>query len=392
MLVVLALLVLMMTILVQVFQAATGTISAAKTYQELDGHLRMVDVTIRQDLGGVTARFTPPNDPNRNNGRGPGYFEYGENEFADVQGEDTDDYLKFTAKAPDGQPFTGRVWTGPATVPNTVLGGSFPPIYQPVVVTSPYAEIIYFLRNGNLYRRVLLIAPERQNTIAPSATYAPSMFGGNIAVSWQGMNDISAHPSVTANSINPIVLNTLGSLTNRENRYASPRFCSDYLNNSTGAAGPDGLPDDQNTVGSVIFGDSIPDLYPSLYPYLVATGYNSGLLNDFNSATGYAPPTRSPFSGGGTQSDYALFAFPYVFPSMYSKPDPNSVSNGLGWIHSLDPTTAASGTFLNSLLTLNHSPLDLGDSLLPPQNGTDAQTWWGFPTWRETLSPNWADP
>ena len=44
----------------------------------------------------MTARFTPPLDPAQN----LGYFEYGENEFADVQGEDSDDYLRFTAKAP----------------------------------------------------------------------------------------------------------------------------------------------------------------------------------------------------------------------------------------------------------------------------------------------------
>ena len=65
-----------------------------------------MESTIRSDLGGVTARFTPPLDPSQ----GLGYFEYGENEFADVQGEDGDDYVRFTAKAPAGQPFTGRMW------------------------------------------------------------------------------------------------------------------------------------------------------------------------------------------------------------------------------------------------------------------------------------------
>ena len=35
-------------------------------------------------------------------------------------------------------------------------------------MTSEYAEIIYFLRNGNLYRRVLLIAPELQSAIVPT--------------------------------------------------------------------------------------------------------------------------------------------------------------------------------------------------------------------------------
>ena len=39
---------------------------------------------------------------------------------------------------------------------------------QPVTITSEYAEIIYFLRNGNLYRRVLLVAPELQSAIVPA--------------------------------------------------------------------------------------------------------------------------------------------------------------------------------------------------------------------------------
>src|SRR4051794_40819825 len=105
MLVTVALLVLMMTILVQIFQATTGAVSAARTYQELDGSLRQLDSTIRQDLG--TPPFkkrVPPLDPKENQG----YFEYIENSFADMQGEDTDDCLRFTVKAPEGQAFSGR--------------------------------------------------------------------------------------------------------------------------------------------------------------------------------------------------------------------------------------------------------------------------------------------
>ena len=91
--------------------------------------------------------MTPPLDPKDN----LGYFEYGENSFADNQGDDTDDYLRFTVKAPEGQPFSGRVLVPAATG-------------QPILITSQYAEVIYFLRNGNLYRRVLLIVPERQSS------------------------------------------------------------------------------------------------------------------------------------------------------------------------------------------------------------------------------------
>src|SRR5215813_2644307 len=106
MLVTVAVLVIIMTILVQIFQAATGSVSAAQAYQQLDDQLRRLDGMIRADLEGVTARFTPPLDPDQN----LGYFEYGENEFADLQGEDSDDYIRFTAKAPAGRPFVGRFW------------------------------------------------------------------------------------------------------------------------------------------------------------------------------------------------------------------------------------------------------------------------------------------
>src|ERR1700742_2313458 len=88
MLVVVALVVLMMLILASIFQAATGAMSSMRTFQELDDNLRLLDRTMRIDLTGVTAKMTPPNNPLLKTG----YFEYGENAPADLQGEDTDDY------------------------------------------------------------------------------------------------------------------------------------------------------------------------------------------------------------------------------------------------------------------------------------------------------------
>ena len=63
MLVAVALLVLMMTVIVSIFQVATGAVTTQRTMQELDDELRTLDSTIRQDLQGVTARLNPPLDP-----------------------------------------------------------------------------------------------------------------------------------------------------------------------------------------------------------------------------------------------------------------------------------------------------------------------------------------
>lgn len=390
MLVAVTLLVLMMTVIVTIFTSATSALSGVQTFQQLDGDLRQLDTTIRRDLGGITARLTPPLNPNEQRG----YLEYGENAFADLQMEDTDDYIRFTAKAPEGQPFTGRVW----------LGSYVDSPSQPVLITSEYAEIIYFLRNGNLYRRVFLIAPERQAAVNTAwvnaggnptnpvggfaATFNPAILRG-LKVSWQGVNDLSARPAATGSiatsskyAAYPIQLNTLGDLTNRENRAFSPRFANDYVNNTTGVVGADGIPDDQNTLNTDgsggIAGDSIPDYYPTLYP-----GMPTSLLNDPTPANRFAASNET-------------LAFPFIYPGAYSRPDAfNGALAGLGWIHSTDPDpTTAFASYIDQLQRINHSPIETGgDSLaLPDATTTKAQTWWGFPTWRETMLTRWNDP
>jgi hypothetical protein len=424
MLVTVAVLVIIMTILVQVFQGATGALSAAQALQQIDDQLRRVDGLLHSDLEGITARLTPPLDPAQN----LGYFEYGENEFSDVQGEDCDDYIRFTSKAPDGRPFTGRMWVNGNTPGNPLVNGTV----QPVTITSEYAEIIYFLRNGNLYRRVLLVAPQLQSTVAqvinnqvdlgsgagvPAFTPVP-VFNSTSNVSWQGVNDISARPAVrgaplaltTKNGTgNTITLNSLGDLTNRENRAFSPRFSDDFVtigvtNGAVSyATGPDGLSDDENS-------DNVPDYYPSLYFNLfnAAVGtsaqriFEPGYPNLSRPAANAAQIANAPVS--------TIMAFPFVFPGAYSSPQ-ILTSDAYGWIHAPSPfANVPSGgnncsavqfdsSPLPYLLSLNHNPLDTGDNLPTPNfpNGftgkaPPGQTWWGFPTWRETLSPNWNDP
>ena len=419
MLVTVAMLVIIMTILVQVFQAATGALSAAQAYQGIDDQLRRVDGLLRSDLEGVTARFTPPLDP----ALGLGYFEYGENEFADVQGEDSDDYIRFTAKAPEGRPFTGRMW-----VPLEPIAGAYNVNAQPVTITSDFAEIIYFLRNGNLYRRVLLVAPQLQSSISQVVnnhyrgnfaffpgqlgnTTPPVTWGGaatagaTVPVSWQGVNDLSARPAVrgpatnvtTAAVPNSIILNTLGDLTNRENRFASPRFSDDFFGIAA-ANTPDGLSDDLNS-------DNVPDYYPTLYPGLFSSAAGTATQLIFEPL--YLNPQRR------AQVNASAMPFPFVFPGAYSIPQ--SLTNyAYGWIHAPSPfanvpqavlgnctATAFDGSPLAYLQSMNHNPIDIGDNLPTPNNppitagaagAALAQSWWGFPTARETLSPSWNDP
>lgn len=376
MLVTVTVLVIIMSVVVRVFQIATSSVSSAQASIKIDQGLQHLDRILRADLRGATARFTPPLDPKDN----LGYFEYGENSFADVQGEDSDDYIRFTTKAPIGQPFTGRLFLPPPATLTAAQHGVYLRT-QPITIESEYADVVYFLRNGNLYRRVLLVVPQRQATIAQAygnldlngRPFTPLALGADVPVSWQGVNDVSARPGpsgpapATDGPPQSIIVNSLGDLTNRENRFASPRFANDFLNNATGAPGPDGLPDDSNA-------DGVPDFYPTLYyhcPWIFAPGYTS------------TPP-------GGTPQ---TMAFPFVFPGAYSNPE--STDPGVGWIHSPVPDHSVfpfSGNPLMYLRRLNHNPLDIGDNLYRPDQTSILQTWWGFPTWRETLSVNWTDP
>jgi prepilin-type N-terminal cleavage/methylation domain-containing protein len=421
MLVAVALLVLVMTILTTIFRSATGAVTAVQTIDGLDQNLRRLDAVLRRDLQGCTARFTPgitrPSD-NR------GYFEYSEGELADLQGEDVDDYIAFTAKAPEGQPFIGRIYVptviAPAGVP-TLSGVS--PQMQPISVTSDFAEIIYFCREGNLYRRVLLIAPERSRSVDvgraipapnppdttsqsgpfnPGGGYASLLpaggYGTNAAspepfgpgqVSWQGLNDLSVHPAASGSSNVPIP-NSLVDLTNRENRFARPRFCNDYLTTNTGGApilGPDGIPDDEHydPAGNFLR-DGIHDFLPSLYPNVFNV---TNLTHEITSAGNANGPAWGPPNRMGINS-LDTMPFPYLFPGAYSKLPSGSAAfvaanhPAAGAVHSLDPTGGS----------LNHSPLLNGDSLAIPNltNATALQTWWGYPTWRETTSQFWTDP
>ena len=255
-----------------------------------------------------------------------------------------------------------------------------------------------------------------QSTIEPSvgnvnpnlnppngAGFFPVAMGGNPVnlsgpqnqVSWQAVNDLSAHPAARGlATTNSVILNTLGDLTSRENRSFYQRFSDDFQN-LQGALIPDGLSDDVN-------GDNVPDYYPTLYPGVlppaIGLGGTGGPPANAAGQLVYEPvPANRPGLGA--------MAFPFVFPGAYSRPqtlgNPPNTSN-YGWIHSPDPVVPINdnavqydqaGQALTYLQNINQNPLDVGDNLQIPVSGlVDFQTWWGFPTWRETLSFNWVDP
>ncbi|MFM7131728.1 MAG: type II secretion system protein J [bacterium] len=142
MLVVVALTVLMMSIIAQIMTATTGAIQVARAYHELDSELRAMEGTIKRDLAAATARMTPPLNPKDN----LGYFEYGENEFADAQGEDSDDYIAFTAQYTDGNSFYGKYLPSPSGSPS--LGMDYNRAHSgvpvtPSLISSDTAEVVY---------------------------------------------------------------------------------------------------------------------------------------------------------------------------------------------------------------------------------------------------------
>jgi len=199
--------VVMLTVFVTIFQMATQAMSVQKGMAANDQKVRLVQSLLRNDLNGDMYDKTDPTKPRtyrtfRNlipfgaseNGEPKfnetdrcGYFYISEN---DPQ-NDSDDVLQLTVAAPDDstERFYGRVATvlpdntgnyGRANIFNNLLSnlfgnhvphGAAPPLdYWPNqpefddvqgtpngVGSSTLAEVAYFLRKGNLYRRVMLI-------------------------------------------------------------------------------------------------------------------------------------------------------------------------------------------------------------------------------------------
>lgn len=192
MLVATVLVVLIMLLFAQIFGGAIGTISNSRSLANNDQKARtFVDIvandlklaTFRQAASAEAQGITPfgPNDAV--DSRQFGFFHISENDPFN----NGDDVLHFTVSLaetlrspvvsnPNAAPFFGRaVGMGPAN-PNQPDWDDG--VYGNQVGASRAAEIVIFLRNGNLYRRVMLIRDAQRSAPPPFDTQPTTGTGG----------------------------------------------------------------------------------------------------------------------------------------------------------------------------------------------------------------------
>jgi hypothetical protein len=246
MLVATALTLMLVAALAQAFAIVGTGVSTNRAALEMAGQLRAVSLRLQDDLSGVTIPTLPWPDP----ADGLGYFEYVDG--ADHDGSrffwtspnapntnfgDADDILMFTARS-NGANFLGSRSNGTGGV---------------TTIESPLAEVVWFTtltdvnRNGTLqpaefedytlYRRTLLIRPDLGTvaTFPSSGTYSTTSqpdlrsLYDNLRTFFS-QNDVSVRIveqfSGFSNSNVQVFLvaNTLGDLTNRQNRFAHRRI------------------------------------------------------------------------------------------------------------------------------------------------------------------------
>lgn len=180
MLVATAVVVVMMAIFTQIFMMATSTMSVQKGLAENDQRARLVHSLLSGDLNGNSAKAQTrtflcvipfgageipakaPIDPVTNgqvtDASRLGYLSISENDPND----DTDDVLQLTVVSTSGT----DLLFGRAQILADAAGNqnwSNQPEYDDVIGiqnqagASKYAEVSYFLRNGSIYRRVMLV-------------------------------------------------------------------------------------------------------------------------------------------------------------------------------------------------------------------------------------------
>lgn len=188
-----ALSLLLLGSVIAMFGTLTGKVAESRSMLEMAEQLRLTSVRLQQDLAGLTVTPNPP----RRQADNEGYLEIysmvmsggtvamntDNSNKADATVGNVGCMLMFTTRS-KGRPFVGKFGTsGTATIQSEV------------------AEVAWFLRGKTLHRRVLLVAP------GVTASGSTADYYTNYDVSARYENS-------------KMVPNTLGDLTQRENRYA----------------------------------------------------------------------------------------------------------------------------------------------------------------------------
>ncbi|MDB5342511.1 MAG: hypothetical protein JWP89_888 [Schlesneria sp.] len=194
MLISVALVLLMMTLFAQVFQMAGNSISKQRGLAENDQRSRMLQTMIKSDLDNrsfISVMPFAPGETLTEAYKRDGYFYISDNNTANG----IDDVLQFTVQLKSGaDQYYGKALSFPATdsasPPNLdfstnpfTMYPNQPDVDDSQVIpnntgSSMLAEVSYFVRNGNLYRRQLLI---RQPPAIPGTTTQPDTGTGNLS-------------------------------------------------------------------------------------------------------------------------------------------------------------------------------------------------------------------
>lgn len=229
MLISVGLVVLMMSLFASIFQMASGSISTQRAIAENDQRARALVMLLRGDLDKRTFRnmipYLPGEDPNDSPirfGDRQGYFFVSEG----LAASDTDDSVQFTVRSTitrsnrDETPYYGRatllVPSDEAALGRQRAFGRNPnqpeaddaDIRENGTAISTVAQVCYFLRETNLYRRVVLVReplalaegdaqPRRGSNGDDFFEYAKNLYRGNFYsdFDFSAVPDSSASPS-----------------------------------------------------------------------------------------------------------------------------------------------------------------------------------------------------
>lgn len=201
MLVAVTLVLIMMTMFAQIFQMAGGSISKQRGLAENDQRARTLQTIIKADLDKRSFRWVypfaaneDPSLPQSNIGKRQGYFYISENN----PNSQIDDVLQFTVvstitdRNKDETPYYGQAKNlGSFNFPNQPDADDAQLVANNTGL-STIAEIVYFVRNGNLYRRQLLVreplAAAGSNPQPTNATFTnpngKDVFDPDAGLSW----------------------------------------------------------------------------------------------------------------------------------------------------------------------------------------------------------------